>query len=452
MGYDLNKFVDIQDIGNHLRCILCSLVLQDPLQSACEHNFCQKCITIHLQSSNHCPHYDEDSVSVKSDKKKSPLRKMSFRKIIGKSPKDKLPTLKLSDLKTLPQSVLDELNSLKVNCDFHTNGCKSQLTLSTLGEHTLQCTYGDVEQVKSENKPVEIESKQVESKQIEQKNKPTEPEETKVDQSSEQESNEEKRVESVEMDAQLAVKRKDSENKSVNGELKLVSEEEVGSDDFVVIPKNTNSTKSTESVQTNNSSDPAMISGGESKENIAKPNEEASGVTDKKKKKKKKKNKANKQDEDAVSLDTGSLKAVDTNSDQGSKAQSKESLVETEEIRRALRDAETKSDNLRLINNQLLGQIKQMKEEKEEFINKLQSQVGKGTEIDELKAKLQQFEKENKSQQLRIIQLLDNNEQMNKFIVTLRDEQAQLKERYNATLNDVQQISKLVKTCKQEVK
>jgi len=171
------------------------------------------------------------------------------------------------------------------------------------------------------------------------------------------------------------------------------------------------------------------------------------------KRRRKKKKKSTKQDQDAVSLDTASLKGDSADSEQGgSKTQSKESIAETEEMKRALREAETKCDNLRLINNQLLGQIKQMKEEKEELNKKLTSQLGNETELNELKSKIQQLEKENKSQALKIIQLLDNNDQMSKFIVTLRDEQSQLKERYNQTLSDVQQISKLMKTCKQEIK
>lgn len=454
MGYDLNKFADVQDLPNHLRCLICNLVLADPLQSPCDHYFCNQCITIHLQSTNHCPHYEEDTLSVKSDKKKSPLRKMSFRKIIGKSPKDKFPSLKLSDLKPLPDTVLTELNALKVRCDFSLNGCKEPLTLADLNAHVKQCKFVDSkteEQMSLEN------SEQQPASSIQQ---PTEAVvlTTTTGDLAEQSSSaadreiDQTRVESSEspnsdeaMDGQQsAEKRKDSESKSVNGEVKPVSEEEVGSDDFVVIPKagGTSSTKSTESVQTNNS-EPALLS---SKENVNK--EEEDGAEKKKKKKKKKKN-ANKTEADAVSLkdgDSGSHSELSAGG--GSKAQSKESLVESEEVKRALREAETKSENLRTINSQLLGQIKKMKEERDEITKKLESQLGTD-EADALKNKIQLLEKENKQQALKIIQLLDNNETMNQYIISLREEQSCLKAKYNATLNEVHQTLNRVKTCRQ---
>lgn len=367
---------------------------------------------------------------MKSDKKKSPLRKMSFRKIIGKSPKDKFPNLKLSDLKTLPDAVLAELNSLQVLCDFHSNGCRERLSLSSLTEHTKSCKYIDEPANATEKETKHVEQQQNESNELSERTSISEP-----------------RAETNEMDTQETIKRKDSENKSVNGEAKI--SEEAGSDDFVVIHKEVKagsaSTKSTESVQTTGS-DAAVISG-ESKENVSAPNEDATAI-EKKKKKKKKKKTTKSTDEDAVSLDATSLKSGHS---AGSQTQSKESLAESEELKRALKDAETKSENLRLINNQLLAQIRQLKEEKEEFNKQLQSQLGTGQEVDELKDRIQQLERENKSQALRIVQLIDSNENMNKFIMALRDEQLQLREKYNSTLNDVQQISKLVKTCKQEV-
>lgn len=416
MGYDLKRFVDQLSVPHHLRCLICNLILEDPLQSPCEHNFCNQCITIYLnQSTNHCPHYEEDSVSVKSDKKKSPLRKMSFRKIIGKSPKEtKLPVLKLSDLKSVPDSLLEELNSLKVYCDFNANGCEEQLSLVNLKEHVKRCKFVDSKPEKEE----EADKQPLDSTEMDKKDTaPTV----------------ETRVDSTE------VKRKNSENKSVNGE------EEVGSDDFVVIPNQikagSTSTKSTESVQTTSS-----------KENVNKEEEGQKENVEKEKKKKKKKKKAKNQDGE-----TASLKGQDSgqNSEASSKTQSKESLVstgaaETEEVKRALKDAEAKTENLRLVNTQLLGQINdyrtQIQKLKEE--HNLQSKLETG-EVDELKNKIQHLEKDNKSQALRIIQLLDSNEQMNKFIMDLREEQSHLQAKYNSTLNDVQKTLSLVQNCKQ---
>ena len=450
MGYDLNKFVDVQNLPNHLRCLICNLVLADPLQSPCEHSFCNQCITIHLQATSHCPHYEEDSVSVKSDKKKSPLRKMSFRKIIGKSPKDKFPSLKLSDLKPLPDTVLAELNALRVLCDFSLNGCKEPLTLAQLAAHLKQCTFADSQtdvqmSLEESKQPNSIQQPNATTTTGDQRATHSEPTRVESNESptSELTSDHFATMEAT-ADMQSSIeKRKDSEVKSVNGEAKpaVASEEEAGSDDFVVIPKAGGSTKSTESVQTN-ASEPALLG---SKENVNNDQEDGTGA-EKKKKKKKKKKTAAKTEADAVSLkdgDSGSHSEA-----LSSKAQSKESLVESEEVKRALREAETKSENLRTINSQLLGQIKKLKEEREEITKKLESQLGTA-EADALKSKVQQLEKENHQQALKIIQLLDNNENMNKYIISLREEQTCLREKYNATLNEVHQTLNRVKSVTQ---
>merc|ERR1712029_730828 len=197
----------------------------------------------------------------------------------------------------------------KVFCDFSSNGCDEKLKLSDLNEHVKKCKFIDSKSdqqlsVKTnETADGQNENRIQSSEQINNSKDKKEgqqiDEQTRVEIIGEQ-SNSEIIEQSLEMSAsnqsENELKRKNSEVKSVNGEPgKLVSEEEIGSDDFVVIPKtikaSSSSTKSTESVQTNNStnnSEPTLIS---SKENVNKEDDDMTVTNVEKKKKKKKKKK-----------------------------------------------------------------------------------------------------------------------------------------------------------------
>lgn len=53
MGYDLLRFVGVVDEEFH--CAICTMVLEVPLQSHCDHLFCSKCIKEWLTVDETCP-------------------------------------------------------------------------------------------------------------------------------------------------------------------------------------------------------------------------------------------------------------------------------------------------------------------------------------------------------------------------------------------------------------
>ena len=53
MGYDIERFVDTVNEG--LLCCICRDVLEEPLQSPCEHAFCATCIHAWLVAECTCP-------------------------------------------------------------------------------------------------------------------------------------------------------------------------------------------------------------------------------------------------------------------------------------------------------------------------------------------------------------------------------------------------------------
>lgn len=53
MGYDLARIVS--EIDAEFLCCICEKVLENAVQSPCEHTFCNVCIKEWLNSKDHCP-------------------------------------------------------------------------------------------------------------------------------------------------------------------------------------------------------------------------------------------------------------------------------------------------------------------------------------------------------------------------------------------------------------
>ena len=53
MGFDIERFVE--SVNEGLLCCICRDVLEDPLQSPCEHAFCSSCIQAWLVAECTCP-------------------------------------------------------------------------------------------------------------------------------------------------------------------------------------------------------------------------------------------------------------------------------------------------------------------------------------------------------------------------------------------------------------
>ena len=55
MGRDAELFVDAAAISRHLLCSICHGVLERPVQTACEHLFCEDCLLAWLCRKATCP-------------------------------------------------------------------------------------------------------------------------------------------------------------------------------------------------------------------------------------------------------------------------------------------------------------------------------------------------------------------------------------------------------------
>lgn len=84
MGYDLARFVALIDEDFH--CVICTMVLEHPVQSPCEHIFCNDCIVKWLSIKETCP-VDQSS-------------------------------LRVQDLKSVPRYFRNLLDKMEILCDF----------------------------------------------------------------------------------------------------------------------------------------------------------------------------------------------------------------------------------------------------------------------------------------------------------------------------------------------
>lgn len=53
MGYDLTRFIG--EIDEEFHCSVCAMVFENPVQTPCEHLFCNECIKLWLSNNMTCP-------------------------------------------------------------------------------------------------------------------------------------------------------------------------------------------------------------------------------------------------------------------------------------------------------------------------------------------------------------------------------------------------------------
>lgn len=53
MGFELTRFIG--EIDNEFICSICTPVVENPMQSTCEHVFCSQCINVWLEQAKTCP-------------------------------------------------------------------------------------------------------------------------------------------------------------------------------------------------------------------------------------------------------------------------------------------------------------------------------------------------------------------------------------------------------------
>lgn len=83
MGFEAERF--LSEIHEEFHCTICTMILEEPMQSPCEHLFCKECIDGWLNVHEDCP--------------------------------VNCGALKLDDLKPAGRFVRNVLNGLNIKCD-----------------------------------------------------------------------------------------------------------------------------------------------------------------------------------------------------------------------------------------------------------------------------------------------------------------------------------------------
>ena len=110
MGWDINRFPDRHNVIDSLICTVCTDVVEDPVQTPCEHCFCRGCITQWLQQGNSSCPVDREGLT-------------------------------LNTLKPLNRMTMQVLNKLNVYCKNYGEGCvlmTSFENMPKLVEHELE--------------------------------------------------------------------------------------------------------------------------------------------------------------------------------------------------------------------------------------------------------------------------------------------------------------------------
>lgn len=111
MGYDLTRFSC--EIHEEFICTICTSVLENPVQTPCEHFFCSECIKGWLSINNSCP----------VDRKQ----------------------LETDDLMVPSRVLRNLLNNLDIKCE--QEGCGAIIKLESLEHHISKCEYNLNEKV-----------------------------------------------------------------------------------------------------------------------------------------------------------------------------------------------------------------------------------------------------------------------------------------------------------------
>lgn len=53
MGYEITRFIG--EIDDEFQCSICTMILEDPVNTPCEHSYCRECIKSWLSVNQTCP-------------------------------------------------------------------------------------------------------------------------------------------------------------------------------------------------------------------------------------------------------------------------------------------------------------------------------------------------------------------------------------------------------------
>ena len=111
LGYDQSRF-EIE-VSESFHCIICFLVLKEPVMCKNQHYYCSFCIKKHLENSSFCPTC--------------------------------LEPLTIDTLKPAARIVMDYLSELNIRCKFQPRGCLEVVKLKDLERHVGSCGFSPVQ-------------------------------------------------------------------------------------------------------------------------------------------------------------------------------------------------------------------------------------------------------------------------------------------------------------------
>ncbi|KAG4073914.1 hypothetical protein HA402_014119 [Bradysia odoriphaga] len=113
MGYEVTRFIG--EIDDEFLCTICTMVLEEAIQSPCEHVFCKECIMAWLAADRSCP-VDRGALQV-------------------------------VDLKPAPRFFRNLLVKFMIKCDFEQKGCDNVVQLEHLQTHVINCALNPYSEV-----------------------------------------------------------------------------------------------------------------------------------------------------------------------------------------------------------------------------------------------------------------------------------------------------------------
>ena len=81
MGWDIDRFVDKDNIIEDLVCTICTDVVDDPLQTPCDHLFCNECITQWLKGGQKTCPVDQEKLTLNALKQPSRMMRPLINKL-----------------------------------------------------------------------------------------------------------------------------------------------------------------------------------------------------------------------------------------------------------------------------------------------------------------------------------------------------------------------------------
>ena len=109
MGFELANFVEGQSVSRHLICSICHGVLENPVQTACEHLFCEDELIEWLCHKSSCPVCQAE--------------------------------IDPEDIVRAPRAIVGLINDLERYCDHAKYGCPWTGTSDAVVKHCTRCTF-----------------------------------------------------------------------------------------------------------------------------------------------------------------------------------------------------------------------------------------------------------------------------------------------------------------------